>query len=209
MHDNMKIRDSRAWLHLSAYMYISWISRHRYVLLEMESQGRQSCSFCSRYRKVDWNENSWVQSRTQQRNPEHSSLHGLQKITPSGLEFSSLQDLEKVNPSGLEHSIIQGLEKATPCRLVEKLKKIKQERVWCKESHPLNPDLRHPVCFAKQPSGTKQAFLTWLPGESFEELLVVAFFFLQLVEKLPGVALPVKTQLIFSPWFHPNSYRRQ
>lgn len=117
----------------------------------------------------------------QQRNPEHSSLHGLQKITPSGLEFSSLQDLEKVNPSGLEHSIIQGLEKATPCGLVEKLKKIKQERVWCKESHPLNPDLRHPVCFAKQPSGTKQAFLTWLPGESFEELLVVAFFFLQLV----------------------------
>lgn len=97
----------------------------------------------------------------QQRNPEHSSLHGLQKVAPSGLEFSSLQDLEKVNPSGFEHSLIQGLEKATPCGLVKKLKKIKQGRVWCKEEpHPLNQDLRHPVCFAKQPSGIKQAFLT-------------------------------------------------
>lgn len=121
--------------------------------------------------KIQKSRLNWELLSGQRRSPEYSSLHGLQKIAPSGLEFHSLQNIEKVSPSGLEHSIIQGLEKGAPCGLVEKLKKIKWERVWCKkESHPLNSDLKHPVCLPKQPSGTKQAFLTWLPGESLEEL---------------------------------------
>jgi hypothetical protein len=67
-----------------------------------------------------------------------------------------------------------------------------------------------------QPSGNSQAFLTWLWNESFSELsnlwsALLYFhsrFFLQL-ERLPGIALPIKIWLIVSFWLDSHSYRRQ
>lgn len=82
------------------------------------------------------------------------------------------------------------------------------------ETSFLHLDLKNPVWHPAQPSGSSQAFLTWLLGDSFSELSILwsalfyfhSHFFPQL-EMLPGVALPGKTWLIFSPWLDSNSYR--
>lgn len=167
-------------------MCVSWITRHRGFLLEMGCQGRHSCFCCSRSRKQGWNMRFWEVS-------EEPRIQHFPRPLESGFMWVSPK-LKKIKPgSGLKKRLIPLTRISSILSAVQSSHLVQSRHSW------------HDFQVSHLQSSWFWFFFSWSTLPIFIPIFI---FFLQL-EKLPGVTLPVKTQLIFSPWFHPNSYRRQ